>query len=104
MNSPKKILLFLIILFILIKSTEQAQCKATAVIGKLLAAFGKCGLKVGLIDTNKLHHLLQIKHGFQALDPEQIVYTIIDMIPATKGLKILRITLKCGAQIVIRYA
>ena len=59
---------FILVLIIL----NQAHCKETKtidVIGKLLAAFGKCGLKVGLIDANKLHHLLQIKHGLQALDP-----------------------------------
>lgn len=72
-------------------------------IGKLIAALAKCGLKVGLIDTNKLHHIMQIKHGFQSLDPEKIVYTIIDLLPGTGSFKVLKITLKCGAQVVIRY-
>ena len=64
---------FILVLIILNQSAHCKQTSTTVVIGKLIAAFGKCGLKVGLIDAHKLQHIMQIKHGFQHLDPKQIV-------------------------------
>lgn len=94
---------WLVFFFFLLTTISCYQTKPTKVIGKLLAAFGKCGLKVGFIDANKLHHLLQVKHGFDKLDPKEIIMTLIELLPVSKGYKILKITLKSGIQIGIRY-
>ena len=100
-----KFWIFFVGIMLLISSKEVncAKKSTTAVIGKLLAAFAKCGLKVGLIDPSKLNRILQLRHGLQKLDLKQIVFDVIDLIPAKKGYKIMKITVKCAIEITVRY-
>ena len=64
------LLFVLAVLLVLATPASCSQSEPIEVIGKLLDAFGKCGLKAGLIDPNKLNRLLQLKQGFRTLDPK----------------------------------
>jgi hypothetical protein len=97
MKCPKYVIL-LVTMMMITQQTSAAKSTGSAIVGKLIPAIMKCfGSRVVGVNMNKVQHIIgKAAHGFDALDPAEIVYEAFKVGANAAGLGGVKIVLFSG--------